>query len=119
PFQSGCKQWRCFGPHLPYWQTANFSAPSQRASYCAPPGYCLFQAGHPPDTSSDTATAPADSTGLSPARTWAGLFLSPPTPAKRPSPAWTGPDAVYIVLPAAVPPIPFPWQRGNCCIAVP
>ena len=59
------------------------------------------------------ATVPADSTVPCPARTSAQRRSSfQPMSIKRPSPAWTGPDAVHTVLPAAALPIPAQSRRG-------
>ena len=63
---------------------------------------------------------PPDNTVPYPARTSAQQrSSSQPIPIKRPSPAWTGPGAVHIVLPATVPPIPVQFQRGGCSTPAP
>ena len=46
--------------HRPaYLLRANFSVPSKRAKCCVLPGCCSVPDGHPPDSGSGTATAPA------------------------------------------------------------
>ena len=111
-FQSSCKSSRCSGPRPPYLQTASFSVPSQMVSHCVPHGCWRSPASHPPDTGSGMATVPADSTEICPARTLARRRSSfQPMPIKRPSPAWTGSDAVHIALPAAAPPIPAQYRQ--------
>ena len=68
PFQSSCRS-RCWPERRPaYWQTASSSCPSQRASCCARHGCCSAPDGHPPDTLSDTATAPTSNRWPFPAR---------------------------------------------------
>jgi len=106
-FQSSCRLSRCSGPRLPYLQTVSSSAPLQRVSHCVRPGCWSSPAARPPETGSDMDTAPANSTAPCPAGTSAQRLSSfQPTPTKRPSPAWTGSDAGYNVLPAAGPPVP-------------
>lgn len=60
------------------------------------------------------ATAPADNTVPCPGPTSVQRRSSfQPMPIKRPSPAWTGSDAVHTVLPGAIPPIPAQSRRGR------
>ena len=69
--------------------SAHSSGPSQRALGCARHGCCSVPACRPPDSATDTATAPADSAALSPGRVraplWAGArpFLYPLKPYRR------------------------------------
>ena len=65
-------------------------------------GCCSAPAVRPPVHGSDTATVPSDSIWLCPAQILAQRWLFLPMPTKRPSRAWTVPDAAYIVLRVAV-----------------
>ena len=89
---------------------AHSSGPSQRALGCARHGCCSVPACRPPDSATDTATAPADSEALSPGRVRAPLWHWPhlPTPTERPKPVSSVPAAFRTVPPASALPMPAP-----------
>ena len=102
PFQSCCRSWRCPVRPKACWRRENSSGQSQRVLWNVRQGCCSAPAVRPPVHGSDTATVPSDSIRLCPAQILAQRWLFLPMPTKRPSRAWTVPDAAYIVLRVAV-----------------
>lgn len=102
PFQSCCRSRRCPVRPKACWRRENSSGQSQRVLWNVRQGCCSAPAVRPPVHGSDTATVPSDSIRLCPAQILAQRWLFLPMPTKRPSRAWTVPDAAYIVLRVAV-----------------
>ena len=102
PFQSCCRSRRCPVRPKACWRRENSSGQSQRVLWNVRQGCCSAPAVRPPVHGSDTGTVPSDSIRLCPAQILAQRWLFLPMPTKRPSRAWTVPDAAYIVLRVAV-----------------